>query len=115
MNRKIFKVLALLISVLCIFSTCSFATGAYIPGDITPNIDNENVKGVVASLIGSLKWFGYVLAIGMVIFIGIKYVMASADERASMKGMLVKVVIGSFIIVTSVTIVDAVMSIVQGS
>lgn len=57
-----------------------------------------------------MMWIGYACAIGMIVFIGIKYIMASADEKANLKGMLVKVVIGSIIIVGSLTITNAVIS-----
>ena len=49
----------------------------------------------------------------MIVFIGIKYIMASADEKANLKGMLVKVVIGSIIIVGSLTITNAVISLMS--
>ena len=58
-------------------------------------------------------WIGYACAIGMIVFIGIKYIMASADEKANLKGMLVKVVIGSIIIVGSLTITNAVISLMS--
>ena len=58
-------------------------------------------------------WVGYACAIGMVVFIDIKYILASADEKASLKGMLVKVVIGSFIVVLSLQITNAVIYIMS--
>ena len=58
-------------------------------------------------------WIGYACAIGMVVFIGIKYIIASADEKASLKGMLVKVIIGSLIIVGSLMITNAVISLMS--
>ena len=60
-----------------------------------------------------MMWIGYACAIGMIVFIGIKYIMASADEKANLKGMLVKVVIGSIIIVGSLTITNAVISLMS--
>lgn len=64
-------------------------------------------------IIGAMMWIGYACAIGMIVFIGIKYIMASADEKANLKGMLVKVVIGSIIIVGSLTITNAVISLMS--
>ena len=60
-----------------------------------------------------MMWIGYACAIGMIVFIGIKYIMASADEKANLKGMLVKVVIGSIIIVGSLTITNVVISLMS--
>lgn len=60
-----------------------------------------------------MMWIGYACAIGMIVFIGIRYIMASADEKANLKGMFVKVVIGSIIIVGSLTITNAVISLMS--
>lgn len=65
--------------------------------------ENINIKPrpvgqtFATKLIGAMQWFGYAIAVGMVVLIGIKYVIASADEKASMKGAFVKYVIGAFI------------------
>ena len=112
MKKKVLKIFIIIV-IIFLMVNVTFA-GGYIPQNPTPSlgdIDNLNViQNTATNLIGALMWFGYIAAIGMVIFIGIKYVIASADERASMKGMLVKVAIGSLIIVTSITIVNIVMA-----
>lgn len=113
MKKVIFKFSILLIALMLIFATFSFvnATG-FIPTDIKPNLPDGNtgVQTSAAKIIGSLMWVGFAIGIGMIIYIGIKYIIASADERASMKGMLVKVVIGGIIIAASTSIVNAVMN-----
>ncbi len=101
--------------IICGISNTVFA-GNFIPNNVNPELNikgGENIKTMASKIIGTLMWVGYILAIGMIVFIGIKYILASADERASMKGMLVKVVVGSLIIVGSVTIVNAVMTILN--
>lgn len=90
-------------------TSISFAT-RYIPS-VDPNEANVGQFKVIANtVIASMKWVGYVIAIGMLIYVGIKYTMASADEKASMKGVLVKVVTGSFIIAGASTIVNFVLA-----
>lgn len=56
------------------------------------------------AIIGAMKWIGYAIAIGMMVFIGIKYVMASADEKADLKNALVKYFIGAILIALASTI-----------
>lgn len=104
------KIVFSLIIVFSIFSSSILAT-SYIPSVDPANANVGDFKTIAASVIGTLKWCGYVIAIGMLIYIGIKYTMAAADDRASMKGILVKIVTGSFIIAGSATIVDFILSI----
>lgn len=85
-----------------------------IPSNVGPDL-NENIgetpRTMARTFIGILKWIGYVIAVGMVIFVGIRYTMASADEKANMKGVLVKVVIGALIIVFANVIVNIAISV----
>ena len=109
MEKKFKKILTLVITTFVIFSmfALTFVSNGVIrePSGELPS-GSENATTFVTNLIEAMMWIGYALSVGMVIFIGIKYVIASADEKASMKGMLVKVFRGSFIIAFSVTITN---------
>ena len=115
MNKKILKIFSIALVMLVLFSlTCnSFATEFISKAEPTLPGDGEPVENITSNIIGAMMWVGYACAIGMVVFIGIKYILASADEKASLKGMLVKVVIGSFIVVLSLQITNAVISIMS--
>ena len=115
MNKKILKIFSLALVMLVLFSlTCnSFATEFISKAEPTLPGDGGPVENITSNIIGAMMWVGYSCAIGMVVFIGIKYILASADEKASLKGMLVKVVIGSFIVVLSLQITNAVISIMS--
>lgn len=93
-------------------TSVSFATG-YLP-EVGPELTgDEGFQEKAGTIVGSMKWIGYAIAIGMLIYVGIKYTISAADEKASMKGVLVKVVIGSLIIAGSTMIVDFVLSLSQ--
>lgn len=115
MKKNILKTLLFILIIITLFSlTCnSFASG-YIR-DVSPTLPSggEQVTSITNNVIGIMMWIGYACAIGMIVFIGIKYIIASADEKASLKGMLVKVVIGSLIIVLSLQITNAVINIMS--
>lgn len=115
MKNKLLKIFS--ISIITIFMMCTVVmANQYIPSSISPTLNgnaHNNVNRAAATFIGSLKWIGYAIGIGMIIYVGIKYILAAADEKASLKGMLVKVVIGGLIIVFSTAIVDAVLSLVS--
>lgn len=119
MKKKIRKIICLFLIIICCFST---SMAGYIPTDrITPGFFDPNgnplstpVPEKVTEILGLMMWIGYVIATCMIIIIGIKYILASADEKASLKGTLVKVVIGSMIIVFSSTIFYFVYTLLLG-
>lgn len=95
---------------------------SYFPIDplTSPNINTddeyaEGVKGMATGVIGVMMWVGYAVSLGMLLYIGIKYVTASADEKASLKGMLVKLFVGACIIFMSSTIVNVAIGIFSRS
>ncbi len=109
--NKLLKKFALCVMVIMSFMSLSFATGYIVDPDPTVSPIDDGFKNGTNAFIGTLRWIGYAIAIGMVIYVGIRYVMAAADERASMKGVLVKVVIGALILVFANTIVNMVIEI----
>ena len=67
--------------------------------------------GAVVSVLGVIQWVGYAFALGMLIYIGIKYVMAAANEKADLKKGAINYVIGAIVIAGAVTICDWILSI----
>ena len=61
-----------------------------------------NTLGVI---VGLVQVIGYTLAIGMLIYLGIKYVTSSANEKADLKKGSVNYVIGAIIIASAATLV----------
>ncbi len=96
------KVMSLLMTVAMLAMMCSTVFGFT---GITPTVTAPSGAGNTAgTIIGAMQWFGYAIAIGMLVFIGIKYVMASANEKADLKNALIRYVIGAVLIVFAVTI-----------
>lgn len=66
---------------------------------------------LASKVLGFVQFVAYAIALGMLIYVGIKYVMASANEKADLKSALVKYVIGAIIIAGASTILGWVMGI----
>ena len=117
MKKILLKMVSVSLIMLFLFSLLcnSLATSDVIRSDLTPALPggSKEFESATSKVIGAMMWIGYACAIGMVVFIGIKYIIASADEKASLKGMLVKVIIGSLIIVGSLMITNAVISLMS--
>ena len=100
--------------IICIFLVCfymislctCFATALDGIGlNPTPTAPDGG-DTIAGKILGFLQWAGYAIAVGIVIYIGIKYIMASADEKASLKSTVIKFFIGAFLIVNATTILN---------
>lgn len=67
------------------------------------------------NILGLIQWIGYAIAIGMLIYIGIKYVMSAANEKADLKKGLINYLIGAIIIFAASTIVGWVKGFVSSN
>ncbi len=101
--KKIVSIL-LTLAMLATMMSCVFAD---LPGDlqgITPSIGVTEAGTAVSKILGAIQWIGYAFAIGMLIYIGIKYTMSAANEKADLKKGLINFVIGALIIAGASTI-----------
>lgn len=100
MNKKIVFFNLILIFV---FATCSL-TYALSGIGINPKPGISTGEAVATNVIGAMQWIGYAIALGMLIFIGIKYIIASADDKATIKNAAFKYIFGAFLIAGAVGI-----------
>lgn len=102
------KIMSVLMAVAMLFMMC---TAVFAYSGINPSVSAPSGAGTTAgTIIGVMQWFGYAIAVGMLVYIGIKYIMASANEKADLKNALIKYVIGAVIIVFAVSIAGWVFS-----
>ena len=101
--KKIASVL-LTVSILITLGTSVFATTAG-GVTITEPGGNNAFSTMGNKVLGSVQWFGYVIAVGMLLFIGIKYMMSSANEKADLKKGSINYVIGAVLVATAATVV----------
>ena len=62
------------------------------------NID-VTLQNKVNLILGAIQIAGYLIAAGMIVFVGVKYIMASGDEKADIKTALPKYCMGAMLIV----------------
>ena len=77
---KVLTVLATILGVLCIY-TFAFATE---PGTYT-GTDTSSFDSIGNRIIGALKAIGTILSVAVIVVLGIKYMMGSAEEKAEYK------------------------------
>lgn len=101
-KRMIKIVSSLFITSLTMLQCVAFATSDTAPGEIS---------NAVNRIVGVIAWFGYAIAFGMFVYIGIKYMMASANERADVKKGAINYVIGAFLIAAAATVARMIVGI----
>lgn len=106
MKKTISIVMALMMVLAC---TSVFAFSG-IGGEVTAPAGAEATANTI---IGVIKWIGYAIAVGMLVYVGIKYIMASANDKAEIKNALIKYVLGAILIAGAPTIAEWVFAIMQ--
>lgn len=96
------KFVVFLMSFMMMFSLCniSFASAA-------GEIQQAGVR-----IVSAIIWCGYAVSVLMMIFIGIKYILGSADSKANMKSAVSGYLIGATIIFSLSTIATIVMGLI---
>ena len=99
MNMSLF-----LATAMCMFP------GIVLAGEWWSSIQPENqgslegMDGTVNSVLGIIQTIGYIVAVVMVMWVGIKYLTAGASEKAKVKDTLVPILVGAILIVAATTI-----------
>lgn len=76
-----------------------------------PKEADKAIQERATPILNAYIWFGYAIALGMVVFIGIKYMLGAADARANMKSAIVGWLIGAFVVFMATTIVSLVLNV----
>ena len=100
-NSIVKKIGIVFLVLLLIASVSSIAT--YTPNQFAKDIDTdadgmENVKGLGGKIVGLIRVTGTILSVGILIVLGIKYMMGSAEEKAEYKKTLFPYFIGAVLI-----------------
>lgn len=103
MNKKFIKIVSILLMVMMVISisVSSFAaSGAGVEpsalSGTTPQ--DKSIQNVGNKIIGVLQTVGVVISVIVLIVLGIKYMMGSAEEKAEYKKTMMPYVIGAALI-----------------
>lgn len=119
MNTKRMKILTMIFSALIMvvmLGTVVFAAdSAVTPGSLTPKY--EGTSGITdfgRKIMGIIQTIGVVIAVVILMVLGIKYMMGSAEEKAEYKKTMIPYVIGAVLIFGASTIANMVYNFASG-
>ena len=114
MSKKTLRIITIFSTILAILTVCtlSFAT---TPLDVQPDTQgDEGINKVGSRIMGILQAVGIIAAVVVLMVLGIKYMMGSAEEKAEYKKTMIPYVIGAVLLFGATTIANAVYQIASG-
>lgn len=115
---KILSIALIVLTVLLAISNVVLATD--IPGKIdiiakgNADANTDKVVNLGATIVTIIQTVGIVVAVVVLLILGIKYMMGSAEEKAEYKKTMIPYLVGAILIFASTTIVKVVYNIANG-
>lgn len=116
-TNKIIVALCIMLTILAIsvvsFGTTTGTNAGDLLNQLTGNADvqSDKIVGVGNSVIAIIRVVGIVIAVIILLVLGIKYMMGSAEEKADYKKSMIPYIVGAVLIFASTTIVGVVYDI----
>ena len=73
---------------------------------IDPSQAKEQFGGLTSGILGIVQWIAMAFAVGMLLYIAIKYMMSAANEKADLKKGLINYVIGAALLFGTTAILE---------
>lgn len=99
LNKKSIKIISIILIAVIVLFTIANATCMAV--EIPQPAEDAPVGGIastVSVILAIITWAGAAIAVGMLMFIGIKYVTASPDGKAEIKKTAIIYVLGAILI-----------------
>ena len=100
MSKKTYKILST-ISLITMMISLTTSVFALSPGNITGSNSvngSTQIESVGKDIVGILQTIGIVLSVVVLIVLGIKYMMGSAEEKADYKKSMLPYLVGAIVI-----------------
>lgn len=119
LNKKSIKIVSIILLAVILLGAVATPVFANTTDDINTAMNNNpfnnaNATKIAGTVLSAMKWIGIVIAVGMLIYLGIKYVTSSPDGKADLKGKLGVYILGFVLIVAATSIVGVLESLAKG-
>ncbi len=101
----------------CLLGLLGSQALAYAPstGSITvtdPGVPSS-ITSAIGKVLGAAQFIGMVVGIGMIIYVGVKYLTAGAGQKAEVKSTMVPILVGSILVMMAPTIANWIFGLTQ--
>lgn len=111
-KNAIVKIFCVILMV-CMFLSVANATFALQPGDLGGEADLGEGQGLVNTIIGWLTGIGMAVSVIVLLVLGIKYMIGSAEEKAEYKKTMIPYLVGAVLVFGASAIAQVVYSIAK--
>ena len=113
MKGKKFITISMIIFMICMLTLPVFAAVDLAPESLNDSIKvgdeaRDSITSFVGQIVGILQVVGTVIAVLILVVLGIKYMMGSAEEKAEYKKTMMPYLVGALLIFAAVTIANMV-------
>ena len=116
MNKKTLKIVTIIATVVLCLSICTSVFAAN-GGPNFPTAQYQNTEGITnlgGKIMGILTTFGMVVAVLVLMVLGIKYMMGSAEEKAEYKKTFIPYIVGAILLFAATGIAQMVFNFANG-
>ena len=117
MSKKTMKILTTVATILLIVSMGASVVYGLTPKDMEANTSatgTSEVQSLGQNVMGVIQVAGVVIAVIILMVIGIKYMMGSAEEKAEYKKTMIPYLVGAILIFAASTIANVVYKFATG-
>ena len=116
MSKKGLKIITSILIIILLMgfvaTTVHAAGGEIKPGDITPTFssDDGGLTEKASQIMGFIRNICVVGGVIILMFLGLKYMMGSVEEKADYKKSLIPLVVGILVVMSATTIMSFVVN-----
>ena len=117
MSKKTMKILTTVATILLIVSMGASVVYGLTPKDMEANTSatgTSEVQSLGQNVMGVIQVAGVVIAVIILMVLGIKYMMGSAEEKAEYKKTMIPYLVGAILIFAASTIANVVYKFATG-
>ena len=115
MSKKTLRIITIVATILAILCMCTLSFAANKPGDLKPEQKGTTqIDTVGKRVMGIIQAVGMIVSVAVIMVLGIKYMMGSAEEKAEYKKTMIPYVIGAILLFAATTIANAVYNFANG-
>ena len=117
MSKKTMKILTTIATILLIISMGTSIVAATSVGgmELSPNTANTgDITTIGNKVMGIIQVVGTIASVAIVMVLGIKYMMGSAEEKAEYKKTMIPYIIGAVLLFAATTIANAIYTFASG-
>lgn len=112
---KIITTILMILAILCSLANIVFGSAIItsLSGDKTATITSTSMTNLGSKIIGTIQVLGIIIAVVILLVLGIKYMVGSAEEKAEYKKTMMPYVVGALLIFAASTIVNILYNVID--